>query len=77
MGWRATGAGLSRPLHLLLQIPLLHRASAMSKQPLSLYASPWTSPTWLKTSESYVGKGTLKGQAGDRYHKTWANYFIR
>lgn len=49
----------------------------MSKQPLSLYASPWTSPTWLKTSESYVGKGTLKGQAGDRYHKTWANYFIR
>ncbi|NWR53482.1 GLCM Glucosylceramidase, partial [Regulus satrapa] len=50
-------------------------ASAMSKQPLSLYASPWTSPSWLKTSESYVGKGTLKGQAGDRYHKTWANYF--
>uniref|UniRef100_A0A8C5TML3 Glucosylceramidase n=1 Tax=Malurus cyaneus samueli TaxID=2593467 RepID=A0A8C5TML3_9PASS len=60
-----------------LKIPLLHRASAMSKQPLSLYASPWTSPTWLKTSESYVGKGTLKGEAGDRYHKTWANYFIR
>ncbi|XP_017583335.1 PREDICTED: glucosylceramidase [Corvus brachyrhynchos] len=60
-----------------LKIPLLHRASAMSKRPLSLYASPWTSPTWLKTSESYVGKGTLKGQAGDRYHKTWANYFIR
>ncbi|NXB82122.1 GLCM Glucosylceramidase, partial [Donacobius atricapilla] len=52
-------------------------ASAMSKRPLSLYASPWTSPTWLKTSESYVGKGTLKGQAGDRYHKTWANYFVR
>uniref|UniRef100_A0A8C3ELE5 Glucosylceramidase n=1 Tax=Corvus moneduloides TaxID=1196302 RepID=A0A8C3ELE5_CORMO len=60
-----------------LKIPLLHRASAVSKRPLSLYASPWTSPTWLKTSESYVGKGTLKGQAGDRYHKTWANYFIR
>lgn len=60
-----------------LKIPLLHRASAMSKRPLSLYASPWTSPTWLKTSESYVGKGTLKGQAGDRYHKTWANYFVR
>ncbi|NXR89487.1 GLCM Glucosylceramidase, partial [Hypocryptadius cinnamomeus] len=52
-------------------------ASAMSKRPLSLYASPWTSPTWLKTSESYVGKGTLKGQAGDKYHKTWANYFVR
>ncbi|NWI61420.1 GLCM Glucosylceramidase, partial [Calyptomena viridis] len=53
------------------------QAMAMSKQPLSLCASPWTSPTWMKTSESYVGKGTLKGQAGDRYHKTWANYFVR
>ncbi|KFZ64705.1 Glucosylceramidase, partial [Podiceps cristatus] len=21
--------------------------------------------------------GTLKGQAGDKYHKTWANYFIK
>uniref|UniRef100_A0A663N5A5 Glucosylceramidase n=1 Tax=Athene cunicularia TaxID=194338 RepID=A0A663N5A5_ATHCN len=60
-----------------LKIPLLHRAVAMSKRPLSLYASPWTSPTWMKTSESFVGKGTLKGQAGDKYHKTWANYFVR
>ncbi|KGL80274.1 Glucosylceramidase, partial [Tinamus guttatus] len=25
----------------------------------------------------FVGKGTLKGQAGDKYHKTWANYFVR
>ncbi|XP_010151170.1 PREDICTED: glucosylceramidase-like, partial [Eurypyga helias] len=32
---------------------------------------------WMKTSESFVGKGTLKGQAGDKYHKTWANYFVR
>ncbi|XP_072703030.1 lysosomal acid glucosylceramidase isoform X2 [Ciconia boyciana] len=60
-----------------LKIPLLHRALAMSKRPLSLYASPWTSPAWMKTSESFVGKGTLKGQAGDEYHKTWANYFVR
>ncbi|NWS62980.1 GLCM Glucosylceramidase, partial [Chunga burmeisteri] len=52
-------------------------ALAMSKRPLSLYASPWTSPAWMKTSESFVGKGTLKGQAGDKYHKTWANYFVR
>ncbi|NXC22815.1 GLCM Glucosylceramidase, partial [Corythaeola cristata] len=61
----------------LLQIPILHRASAMSRRPLLLYASPWTSPAWMKTSESFVGKGTLKGQAGDKYHKTWANYFIK
>ncbi|NWU49941.1 GLCM Glucosylceramidase, partial [Dromas ardeola] len=60
-----------------LKIPLLHRASAMSKRTLSLYASPWTSPAWMKTNGDVRGKGTLKGQAGDKYHKTWANYFIK
>ncbi|NXK01386.1 GLCM Glucosylceramidase, partial [Corythaixoides concolor] len=73
----AQGLSSMWSLRPLLQIPLLHRALAMSKRPLSLYASPWTSPAWMKTSESFVGKGTLKGQAGDKYHKTWANYFIR
>ncbi|XP_010130049.1 PREDICTED: glucosylceramidase-like, partial [Buceros rhinoceros silvestris] len=58
-------------------LPLLPRAAAMRTRPLSLCASPWTSPAWMKTSESFVGKGTLKGQAGDKYHKTWANYFVR
>ncbi|KAM9264324.1 uncharacterized protein RDI95_013371 [Morus bassanus] len=60
-----------------LKIPLLHQASAMSRRPLSLYASPWTSPAWLKSNGDIRGKGTLKGQAGDKYHKTWANYFIK
>ncbi|XP_009079976.1 PREDICTED: glucosylceramidase-like, partial [Acanthisitta chloris] len=59
------------------QDSLLRSYFSEEERPLSLYASPWTSPPWMKTSESYVGKGTLKGQAGDRYHKTWANYFIR
>lgn len=68
---------LSQTLCPFLQIPLLHRASAMSKRPLSLYASPWTSPAWMKSNEDVCGKGTLKGQAGDKYHKTWANYFIK
>uniref|UniRef100_A0A8C5RKS3 Glucosylceramidase n=1 Tax=Laticauda laticaudata TaxID=8630 RepID=A0A8C5RKS3_LATLA len=46
-------------------------------KPLLLYASPWTSPVWMKTNGAMTGRGTLKGQPGDRYHKTWANYFIR
>ncbi|NXI72226.1 GLCM Glucosylceramidase, partial [Anseranas semipalmata] len=58
-------------------IPILHRASAMAKWPLSLYASPWTAPAWMKSNEDVRGKGMLKGQAGDKYHKTWANYFIK
>ncbi|NWT07501.1 GLCM Glucosylceramidase, partial [Mionectes macconnelli] len=59
------------------QIPILHRVLAMSKRPLSLFASPWTAPGWMKSNGDVRGKGTLKGQAGDKYHQTWANYFIR
>ncbi|KFV63808.1 Glucosylceramidase, partial [Dryobates pubescens] len=68
---------LSQALCPLLQIPLLHRASAMSSRPLSLLASPWTTPAWMKSNGDVRGKGILKGQAGDKYHKTWANYFIK
>ncbi|XP_031467861.1 lysosomal acid glucosylceramidase-like, partial [Phasianus colchicus] len=60
-----------------LKIPLLHRAAAVAKHPLSIYGSPWTAPVWMKTSGSFVGKGTLKGQAGGKYHRAWAKYFIR
>ncbi|XP_057254180.1 lysosomal acid glucosylceramidase-like [Pezoporus wallicus] len=60
-----------------MKIPLLHRASAMSKRPLLLYGSPWTAPAWMRSNGDVRGKGTLKGQAGDKYHKTWANYFIK
>ncbi|XP_043935243.1 lysosomal acid glucosylceramidase [Protopterus annectens] len=59
-----------------MKIPLIQRAISMSKRPISLFASPWTSPAWMKTNEDVSGKGTLKGAAGDKYHKTWANYFV-
>ncbi|XP_014166229.1 lysosomal acid glucosylceramidase-like [Geospiza fortis] len=60
-----------------MKIPLLRRALAMSKRPLLLFASPWTAPAWMKSNGDVRGKGTLKGKAGDKYHKTWANYFIK
>ncbi|XP_075763540.1 lysosomal acid glucosylceramidase-like [Pelodiscus sinensis] len=60
-----------------LKIPILQQAQAVAKAPLSLYASPWTSPVWMKTNGAMTGRGTLKGSPGDQYHKTWANYFIR
>uniref|UniRef100_A0A8B9GLV3 Glucosylceramidase n=1 Tax=Amazona collaria TaxID=241587 RepID=A0A8B9GLV3_9PSIT len=60
-----------------MKIPLLHRASAVSQRPLLLYGSPWTAPAWMRSNGDVRGKGTLKGQAGDKYHKTWANYFIK
>ncbi|XP_015269325.1 PREDICTED: glucosylceramidase-like [Gekko japonicus] len=60
-----------------MKIPIVHRAKAMSKKPISLFASPWTAPIWMKTNNDWKGKGSLKGDAGNRIHKTWANYFIR
>ncbi|XP_074118302.1 lysosomal acid glucosylceramidase [Sminthopsis crassicaudata] len=60
-----------------LKIPLIHRALALAQRPTSLFASPWTSPTWLKTNGAVNGKGSLKGKPGDKYHQTWANYFIK
>ncbi|NXE58162.1 GLCM Glucosylceramidase, partial [Casuarius casuarius] len=58
-------------------IPILQAAQAVAKRPLSLYASPWTSPVWMKTNGAMTGRGTLKGSPGDKYHRTWAQYFIR
>uniref|UniRef100_A0A667ZSW4 Glucosylceramidase n=2 Tax=Myripristis murdjan TaxID=586833 RepID=A0A667ZSW4_9TELE len=60
-----------------MKIPLLQRAQALSPRPLSLLASAWSAPAWLKTNGALIGKGSLKGQPGGKEHKTWAQYYIR
>uniref|UniRef100_A0A670ZPX6 Glucosylceramidase n=1 Tax=Pseudonaja textilis TaxID=8673 RepID=A0A670ZPX6_PSETE len=60
-----------------VRIPLLHRIMAITKRPLSLVGSPWTSPAWLRVNNRVYGQSRIKGNPGDRYHKTWARYFIR
>ncbi|XP_053743633.1 lysosomal acid glucosylceramidase isoform X1 [Synchiropus splendidus] len=60
-----------------MKIPLLQRAQALSPQPLSLLASAWSAPSWLKTNGALIGKGSLKGEPGGKEYKTWANYYIR
>ena len=40
-------------------------------------AAPWSPPLWLKSNNAIKGFSTLKGNAGDEYHKTWANYLIK
>lgn len=62
---------------LRLKIPIIQRAEAMSKRQISLFASPWTAPSWMKDNNATSGRGSLKGEPGDQNHKTWANYFIR
>ncbi|XP_039972803.1 lysosomal acid glucosylceramidase [Xiphias gladius] len=60
-----------------MKIPLLQRAQALSPRPLSLLASAWSAPAWMKTNGALIGKGSLKGQPGGKEHKTWAQYYIR
>lgn len=68
---------VSSRLYFLFQIPLLQRAQAMSPHPLSLLASAWSAPAWMKTNGVLTGKGSLKGQPGGKEHKAWAQYYIR
>ena len=59
------------------KIPVLHAIFNVSHKPVSLYASPWTAPAWMKTNHNEIGRSWLKGKAGDKYHKTWARYFVK
>nr|XP_046254334.1 lysosomal acid glucosylceramidase isoform X3 [Scatophagus argus] len=65
------------PEDINMKIPLLQRAQALSLRPLSLLASAWSAPAWMKTNGALIGKGSLKGQPGGKEHKTWARYYIR
>uniref|UniRef100_A0A8D2DFZ3 Glucosylceramidase n=1 Tax=Sciurus vulgaris TaxID=55149 RepID=A0A8D2DFZ3_SCIVU len=44
----------------------------LAHRPVSLFASPWTSPTWLKTNGAVNGKGHSR-VTRDIYHQTWAS----
>uniref|UniRef100_A0A8C9DWE1 Glucosylceramidase n=1 Tax=Phocoena sinus TaxID=42100 RepID=A0A8C9DWE1_PHOSS len=60
-----------------LKIPLIHQALELAQRPVSLFASPWTSPTWLKTNGAVMGRGHSRVHPGDLYHQTWARYFVK
>ncbi|XP_066538642.1 lysosomal acid glucosylceramidase [Hoplias malabaricus] len=60
-----------------MKIPLLQQMQALSTRPLSLFASAWSSPSWLKTNGELTGKGSLRGKPGGKEYKTWAQYYIR
>lgn len=59
------------------QIPLVKEALKLSERKMKLFASPWSAPAWLKTSNSMIGNGTLNGEPGSPPYKTWANYFVK
>ncbi|CAG5135396.1 unnamed protein product, partial [Candidula unifasciata] len=58
------------------KIPFIEKALKVSPNPIKLFASPWSAPAWMKDSGKMTG-GSLLGQPGGQYYKTWANYFVR
>ena len=58
------------------KIPVIKTAISRSKKEIKLFGTPWSAPAWMKTSGSTVG-GRLKGWSGNKYHKTWADYFVK
>ena len=55
------------------KIPYILRANGFRQEPLSLMASPWTAPPWMKSNNDYSGQGYLLRE----YYQAWADYFVR
>ena len=59
-------------------IPVIRRAKVLNPS-LTIVASPWTAPLWLKdppgTAPNQLGDGTLIGT--DQAYETYSNYFVK
>ena len=54
------------------RIPLLKKAMQTADK-LTLYASPWSPPAFMKTNADMLLGGSLKPE----YYQAWANYFVK
>jgi glucosylceramidase len=54
-------------------IPMIHQAQVVAQQPISICASPWSPPAWMKTNNQMNHGGQLK----EEYYPLWASYFAR
>lgn len=59
------------------KIPIIQAVMRTYKRNLTLFASPWSAPAWMKTNKNMTGKGALVGEPGGPYFKTWAMYFVK
>ena len=54
-------------------IPMINAAQRIAGQPLTLLASPWSPPAWMKTNGQMNCGGKLKPE----YRAAWARYYCR
>ena len=55
------------------RIPFIKKAIAAAGGKLTLYASPWSPPAWMKDNNDMLHGGKLK----PAYYQSWANYFVK
>ncbi len=55
------------------KIPLIKEASAAAGGTLTLYASPWSPPGWMKSNNDMLHGGKLKPE----YYTSWARYYTK
>ncbi len=54
-------------------IPLIQSAQKIAGRPITLFASPWSPPAWMKTNGQMNHGGRLKPE----YREAWARYYCR
>jgi len=55
------------------RIPFIKQAIAAAGGNLTLYASPWSPPAWMKDNNNMLQGGKLK----PAYYQSWADYFVK
>jgi len=55
------------------KIPLIKEVDKKLDGNLTLFASPWSPPAWMKDNNDILQGGHLKPE----YYQTWANYFVK
>ncbi|MEI7499594.1 MAG: glycoside hydrolase family 30 protein [Bacteroidota bacterium] len=55
------------------RIPFIKEAIAAAGGKLTLYASPWSPPAWMKDNNNMLQGGKLKAE----FYQSWADYFVK
>ncbi|MGZ3756373.1 MAG: glycoside hydrolase family 30 protein [Mucilaginibacter sp.] len=55
------------------KIPLIKEAIAAAGGKLTMFATPWSPPAWMKTNNDMLHGGKLKPE----YAQTWANFYVK
>lgn len=55
------------------KIPFIKQAQAAAGGKLTLFATPWSPPAWMKSNKDILHGGTLL----PAFYKSWANYYIK